>query len=142
MKTIKKMTLLILAVITVQFANAQKGDWKEMHSFHSVMSKTFHPAEEGNIQPVKDNAKELVTKAKEWQASVVPAGYKKAETDETLKNLVAKCEEMLVAVNQKVDDAHLTKLIGEAHDVFHMIMEKCKKGDHGHDHKEGDGHKH
>lgn len=112
-----------------------------MQSFHTVMAKTFHPAEEGNLQPLKENAADLLAKAKEWKAAAVPAGFKKEETTKVLTALVAKCEEIQKAVTAKADDKKLKALITEAHDVFHQIAEKCRAGDehHGHGHE---GHKH
>ena len=47
MNSIKKITLSLLALLFVQTAFADKGKWAELQRFHSVMSKTFHPAEEG-----------------------------------------------------------------------------------------------
>ncbi len=44
-----------------------------MEDFHTVMSKSYHPVEEGNLQPVKDNVNALVQKALAWQASAIPS---------------------------------------------------------------------
>lgn len=112
--------------LAVQFAMAHDIEWKELDAFHAVMAETFHPAEEGNLQPVRDNASDLVTKAKAWQASAVPEGYDKQKTIKTLKTLVAKCKEIKSAVKVKKNDKELTRLITEAHDVFHRIVEECK----------------
>lgn len=107
-------------------ATAQKAEWKEMHAFHAIMSKTFHPAEEGKLQPVKDNAQELLKAAKDWNTSKTPKGYDAAVTAPILKKLTEKCASIDEAVKAKKDDATLKNLITEAHEVFHEIMEKCK----------------
>ena len=125
MKSIKKLALAILAIFTIQAAVAQKSEWKELKTFHGVMSKSFHPSEEGNLQPVKDNAADLVAKAKAWQASPIPADYNQTETKKVLAELVVKCEDIQKAVAAKKSDADLKKLIHEAHEVFHQIVEKC-----------------
>ena len=75
------------------FAQHTAGAWKEMSDFHEVMSTTFHPAEEGNLQPLRMKAEELYTRAKSWKASAVPAGYDAAKTKDTLKRLVKQCME-------------------------------------------------
>ncbi|MEO8761747.1 MAG: hypothetical protein ABI388_09900 [Bacteroidia bacterium] len=126
MKSIKKLALAILAIFTIQATVAQKSEWKELKDFHGVMSKTFHPAEEGNLQPLKDNSTDLVAKSKTWQASAIPTDYKKEETQKVLINLVAKCEEVDKAVKAKKSDADLKKLINEAHEIFHQLVEKCR----------------
>ncbi|MDI1234629.1 MAG: hypothetical protein PSX81_10130 [bacterium] len=138
MNIIKKLALFVVAIISFQPAFAGNGEWAELKAFHSVMSKTFHPAEEGKLQPVKDSAANLLAKAKLWQASAVPADYNKDETTKTLTLLVAKCEELNVAVIANKSDADLKKLITEAHEIFHQIVEKCRV--HG-EHQEGDEHK-
>jgi hypothetical protein len=129
MKTKQIMTLLISALFVCMSSNiqAQKADWKEMHAFHSVMSKTFHPAEEGNLQPVKEHAKELVAKAKSWQSSSVPVGFNATKSKEILKRLVTKCTAIEAAVKAKKSDDSLKTMITEAHEIFHELMEKCRE---------------
>lgn len=127
MKSRRTLALAIVAVVTFQTAFAKKGEWKELQAFHSIMSKTFHPSEDGNLQPVRDNAAELLAKAKAWQASAIPAGYRKEETKKVLANLTAQCNEINNAVKAKKSDEDLKKLIGEAHETFHQVVEKCRK---------------
>ena len=127
MKSLRKISLAIMAMFLFQLLGAQtKSEWKELKDFHGVMSKTFHPAEEGNLQPLKEKSADLVAKAKAWQASPVPAGYKQDETKKVLADLTKKCEETNKAVIAKKSDAELKKLITDAHDIFHQIAEKCR----------------
>ena len=124
----RKLIVLLLA-FTVTCAVAQekkKGEWKELKEFHSIMSKTFHPSEEGNLQPLKDQASVLTAKAKVWAATKVPAGYDKALTPQVLKELVDKCEEIEYNIKKKVSDDELKALIAEAHEIFHKVVEKCR----------------
>jgi hypothetical protein len=122
----KKLMFLVSLVIASLTINAQQADWKEMHAFHAVMSKTFHPAEEGNLKPTKDSATVLVAKAKAWQSSTVPQGYNAKVTAPILKQLVAKLTTVKEAVAAKKTDDELKKLMTEAHEIFHEITEKCK----------------
>jgi hypothetical protein len=122
----------IIFFIATNVSAQEKKDWKEMHNFHAVMSKTFHPAEEGKLQPLKDSATLLLAKAKAWQQSTVPQGYNAKVTAPILKQLVTKCTELQKAVAAKKDDKTLTKLITEAHEIFHEIMEKCQKEENHH----------
>lgn len=104
-----------------------KATWQEMYDFHEVMSTTFHPAEEGNLAPLREKAGQLVQRAQAWQKSAVPAGYKAAQTSDTLKRLVKQCKAVQKAVKKKKSDAELTAMITTAHDIFHEIMEKCRE---------------
>jgi hypothetical protein len=144
-KSILSIAFALAAVLSFNPAQAGEEKWKEMNDFHAIMAKTFHPAEEGNLQPVKENAEALLASARTWQKSTAPEGYKKDEATEILSRLVRKCDELSAAVKSKASDEDLTRLITEAHDIFHEIAEKCMPGDHGHghDHSHGhDGHKH
>ncbi len=125
MNSLKKLTLAIIAIISFQSLSAQKIEWKELKNFHGVMSKTFHPAENDNLQPVKDSASVLLVKAIAWEAAPVPAEYAKKDVKKILTALVAKCDELNKAVIAKKSDADLKKLITEAHEIFHQIVEKC-----------------
>ena len=107
---------------------AQEAKWKAMENFHAVMSITFHPAEADNLEPVKKNAAELLSRAKAWQKADVPAGYNGSATQPVLKQLVKQCKLINVAVkkNNKTD-ADLKIMITGVHDIFHEIKEKCRK---------------
>ncbi len=99
--------------------------WPALDDYHSVMSKTFHPAEEGNIEPTKANAALLSEKAKLLSQSVIPESLNKPG----MKELVAKLEKESFAlaklVKLKKTDAKLKEAIFSLHDRFHEIMGKC-----------------
>ncbi|MBH2003161.1 MAG: hypothetical protein I8H66_00595 [Sphingobacteriia bacterium] len=124
----KKFFVLALAAIFSVAAIAQQAEWKQMHDFHAVMSKTFHPAEEGNLKPARANAAELVAKAKTWQSSVAPAGYDAKVAQPILKKLVIACTDLEAGVKAKKSDKELTTLITATHEVFHELTEKCRPG--------------
>ena len=123
----KKILLTVLIIWTATSLNAQKAEWKEMHAFHNIMSATFHPAEENNLQPLKDSATVLVKRAKTWKKSIVPEGYNGSLTGPILEKLVGQCKKIQAAVVSKQQDAELKMLITSAHDTFHEIMEKCRQ---------------
>jgi hypothetical protein len=125
----KKLLVLAFAAIVSLGAFAQQADWKQMEDFHGVMSKTFHPAEEGNLKPLKANVSDLVAKAKAWESGSVPAGFDAKVAKPILKQLVAKCTAVEAAVKAKKSDKELTTLITATHDVFHELKEKCRPGE-------------
>ena len=124
----KKLFLFLVVAILSIASYAQKTEWKQMESFHSVMSKTFHPAEEGNLKPTKENAAELVAKAKTWESSSIPKGYDAKAAKPILKKLVESCNAVEAGVKAKKTDKELLALITNAHETFHEFAEKCKPG--------------
>jgi len=130
MKSFVRLAVIMLALIpAMSFAQSSKTAWKEMKTFHSFMSGTFHPSEEGNFKPLKEKADSLLIAAKAWQASKIPAGFKLKETKETLAKLVNQCENIAGAVKANAADEKLKVLIADAHDIFHQIVEKCRTED-------------
>lgn len=127
----KKVQFILLMII---FSSAafpsfaqEKAKWKEMEDFHTVMSTTFHPAEEDNLQPLKEKAGDLLAGAQNWQKSVVPVGFKADVTKPILKRLVKECHVIKNAVGKKQTDTELKAMITKAHGIFHEIMEKCRE---------------
>ena len=131
MKKIIGLTLAsILISVSATFGQASKKvNWAEMKAFHSFISTTFHPVEEGNFAPLKQKADSLEITAKQWQSSTIPSNYKPAETKEALAKLVTKTSQLNKAVKANESDDNLKKLITETHDIFHHIVGECKKGD-------------
>lgn len=129
MKKILFIALCFIATMTLA-AQDKKADWKEMHDFHGIMSVTFHPAEENKLQPTKDSAAVLLSKAKAWKKSAVPEGYNATVTKPILKRLVAECAALKEAVKENKSDSELKTMITKTHDTFHEIMEKCREEKH------------
>jgi hypothetical protein len=131
MKKIVPLAFIMMALSFTNFVHAQdKAQWKEMDEFHTVMATTFHPAEEGNLQPIRTRSQEMVNKATAWKNSAVPAGYDATATAAALKKLVKGTREIDKMVKAKATDQALVAKLTELHDVFHEIMEKCRKEDH------------
>lgn len=131
MQRIVTFMLLTTAIIFSSRTQAQeKTKWKEMEDFHSVMSATFHPSEEGKLDPIKNKSQEMVDKAVAWQQSTPPAGYDKIAVKSSLKKLVSGAKEINKLVKNKTADIVLKEKLSGLHDVFHEIMEKCEKEDH------------
>lgn len=119
--------VLFFSFLSLTGYSQQQAEWKGMEDFHAVMSTTFHPSEENNLQPLKEKAGDLLSKAKAWQKSVVPLGFNSSLTKPVLKRLVKQCKVIKEAVGKNKTDAELKIMITEAHEIFHEIKEKCQK---------------
>lgn len=116
------MLLLAGAAFTTQ---AQQPAWKELDDYHTVMSQTFHPSEEGNLQPIKTRSGELAAKAKTLQKSTIPAAYQKEGVKKSLDLLAKESKALDKMVRKQKADAEITKSLTALHDRFHEVMEKC-----------------
>lgn len=130
MKSIIRLIVIVLAMFpAISFAQTAKKSWPEMKAFHALMSKTFHPVEEGNYAPLKLKADSLMMAAKAWKESKIPDNYKPEETAKTLTMLLEQCIVLEGAVKAKADDMKLKVLITDAHDIFHKVAGECRKED-------------
>ena len=130
MKKLLPLLLICTAVVVANPAHAQKAKWQELDAFHEVMSKTFHPAEEGKLEPIRNRSAEMLEKAIAWRNSAAPEGYDKNAVKENLNKLVKGAKEINKMVKKNASDQELKNELSELHDVFHEIVEKCEKGEH------------
>lgn len=144
----KKIALLLLVgfgfAALANHASAQsKQEWPELKEFHKVMAQTFHPSEEGNLEPIKTRIGEMVEKAKALQASKFPSDYNNEKMKKAVDQLVADSEKLQTAIKDGASDKKITKSLSGLHDVFHQIQGLCSTTEgHDHEHKEGEGHSH
>jgi hypothetical protein len=103
----------------------KKTVWAELDAYHTVMSQTFHPAEEGNLKPVLTRSQELADKAKVLANSTVPEKYQKKDVGAILKKLEQESLALHQMVTSKKSDEEIKKAIFALHDRFHEVMEKC-----------------
>lgn len=128
-KQIKLIVIALIATASITVAQTTQPAWPQLKTFHSFMSSTFHPAEDGDFAPLKVKADSLLIVAKLWQASPIPSNYKPVETKAALEKLVKQCRIVNKAVKEDADDDELKKMITEAHDIFHKIVGECKNAD-------------
>lgn len=144
----KKIALLLLVGFGIaawanQASAQSKQEWPELKEFHKVMAQTFHPSEEGNLEPIKTRIGEMVQKAKTLQASKFPSDYDNAKMKAAVDQLVTDSQKLEADIKKGASDKKITKSLSGLHDVFHQIVGLCSATEgHDHDHKEGDGHSH
>jgi hypothetical protein len=129
----KKQFILCIALVALAFTTKAQSTfdaWPELKAFHNIMSATFHPAEEGNLKPIKTQSTELATKANKLQTSLVPAEFNKPAIIIAIKKLAAESKALDVLVKKKAKDAIILKNLTALHDRFHEIVGLCKEEKH------------
>jgi hypothetical protein len=130
-KILSIIVLLMGLVISVSLQAQKNATWKEMDEFHTVMGSTFHPAEEGDLRPIKSRSQEMIDKAVAWLKSTAPEGYNKKTVKGSLKKLVKESKALHEMVKSGATDKDLVAKLNGLHDIFHEIMEKCSSEEHG-----------
>lgn len=134
MKNIKILFTAFVLFFAFNSISAQVKDWKEKNDFHKIMSQTFHPAEEGNLAPIKSRIQEMETKAVAFQKSDIPSEIaNKEEVKKNLDELVKGTKILSKKIRSNSSDEIIKKHLTELHDVFHKIVGLCSAEDE-HDH--------
>ena len=94
------------------------------------MSQTFHPSEEGNLEPIKERSGEMVQKAELLAKSIIPAEFNSKEVVAAVKKLETDSKKLDKLVKSKKSDKELTEALSKLHDVFHEIIGLCSNEDH------------
>lgn len=127
-----KPILLVLALFFLGGATATaqtKAPWPEMEAFHQIMSKTFHPVEKGDFNPIRTRSQEMVDKAIAWRNADAPAGYDKNAIKKQLKQLVKDSKKLHQLIQHNGSDGDVKARLVQLHDLFHAITEKCEGGE-------------
>ena len=131
MQILKKLSILaVLFFANLAVAQSVSEKWPAIKTFHGVMSQTFHPAEEGNLEPIKKRSAEMVLKAKELLKSDIPAEYKTLKIMSAAERIEIQSQELHKMVLAKATDAELTAKLTALHDVFHEIVGLCGSEKH------------
>ncbi|NHM06228.1 hypothetical protein G4D82_03265 [Flavobacterium sp. CYK-4] len=124
-----KFVAMLLLFLTASTVSAQStfDKWPAIKEFHEVMSQTFHPSEEGNLQPIKSRSEELMNKAAAVLKSDIPAEFKTAPILASAEKLQLKSKALHKMVTAKASDADIKKSLSDLHDVFHEIVGLCSE---------------
>jgi hypothetical protein len=139
MKSIFKITFLFAAGLLVFSCNSSSTstasadvsaeqvakDWEDAkEAFHTVMAGTFHPAEEGDLAPLKEKYDQLADVSSKWAKLPMPAN----EEGKGLDKLLNKLSDESTAIGKVVqggNDEDMKNAIFALHDVFHEIVGLC-----------------
>ncbi|MFP9114730.1 hypothetical protein ACLI1A_12380 [Flavobacterium sp. RHBU_3] len=121
----KAIVVIMLMMVGIVSAQTKNTEWSELKAFHTVMSQTFHPSEDGNLKPVKERSGELVEKAEALKESAIPAQYNTKDIKIALYELVAESKKLDNMVKAGKSDKKITKELEALHHVFHKIAGLC-----------------
>ena len=135
------LLMAVLFSISTAFAGDKFASWPQIKAFHTVMSQTFHPSEEGNLEPIKKRSGEMVEKATALASAAIPKEFNNKDVAAAVKKLEADSKALDKLIKAKGSDDDIKKALIALHDTFHTIVEKCSPGDHHDEHgHEGHGH--
>ena len=126
MKHLKAFLVLVLIVVANSVSAQSTFDkWPAIKAFHEVMSQTFHPAEEGDLAPIKARSEEMRNKAAMLLKSDIPTEFRTDAILASAERLQIKSKALHKLVTSNGSDAAILKSITDLHDTFHEIVGLC-----------------
>jgi hypothetical protein len=120
------LSFVILLVSNNKIFAQEDFTWQPENSFHATAMHAFHGAEMNKLQPARDSAIAILSKAEAWKNAVIPADYNTAEIKPLLQTLYNECKAINDAVIAKKPDDELKPLVLKAHETFHQVINKTK----------------
>jgi hypothetical protein len=117
--------LALIVVANSVSAQSTFDKWPAIKEFHEVMSQTFHPAEEGNLAPIKARSEEMMNKAAMLLKSDIPTEFRTDAILASAERLQLKSKALHKLVKSNGSDAAIVKSITDLHDTFHEIVGLC-----------------
>ena len=131
MKSLKFLAVLFFfLVVSNVSAQTTFEKWPAIKTFHRVMSQTFHPAEEGDLNPIKARSEEMVQKADALSKEAIPAEFKTPAILASIKKLQEDAKGLDKLVKAKGSNEATLKSLTALHDVFHEIVGLCSEEKH------------
>ena len=124
-----KLVLVIILIFIANTVSAQSTfeKWPAIKEFHEVMSETFHPAEEGNLAPIKARSEEMMNKAAQLLKAEIPEEFRTDAIIASAERLQLKSRALNKLVKSNAADAAVVKSITDLHDTFHEIVGLCSE---------------
>jgi len=122
-----KVFLVLALIVVANSVSAQSTfeTWHAIKEFHEVMSQTFHPAEEGNLAPIKARSEEMMNKATMLLKSDIPTEFRTDAILASAERLQLKSKALHKLVKSNGTDVAIVKSITDLHDTFHQIVGLC-----------------
>jgi hypothetical protein len=128
MKKLKVLLILALLVVANSVTAQSTFDkWPAIKEFHDIMSATFHPAEEGNLAPIKARSEEMMIKATALLTAPRPAEFKTKAILEASEKLKLQSIGLNALIMANGSAEGIVKELAAMHDVFHEIVGLCSE---------------
>jgi hypothetical protein len=125
MKRILLVGVALIFACSVSFGEGKLANWPEMQAFHEVLAHTFHPAEEGDLAPIRKRSHELLADCKKVNASPIPVQYDNDKMRSALKRLEKESDKLNAFCVRQEQNSVIMKQLKEVHEIFHEIVGMC-----------------
>lgn len=127
MKLIKSLfAIAVFFAMNTASAQTLTDKWKQMHYYNELLSKTFHSAEEGNLNPIRVSSEDLVARAELLDIETIPQDLRTAKLDENIRILKKQTKVVSLLIASKAPNAEIMRAFQNLYDIFHTIVQMCE----------------
>ncbi len=128
MKLLKSlMAIALFMTINTILAQSVTENWKQLGSFHELMSNSFKPSEEGDFKPIKLNSQELVTKVDALDITTIPQEIRSPRLESVLTVLKNHTKSLNELIKSKAPDAEIMREFENVHDIYNRVIYECEQ---------------
>ncbi len=99
--------------------------WEALDAFHDVISATWHPAENGDLGPIKARSAELAQAARALEKAEVPSQFDPERLALGRRQLRKDSVALHRLVQRGGGDAEIKAALKALYGVFHQVMGEC-----------------
>lgn len=123
MKLIKSL-IIITTLFILNIANAQTitEKWTQLNDYQELISKIYYAAENGNLEPIKNNSQILVDHSEALTDENMPMEFRTPKIKETLVLLKKDTKLANDLVQKNASDIEIKKALKNLHSTFLKIV--------------------
>ena len=123
MKLIKSL-IVITTLLILNTANAQSitEKWSKLNDYQELISKIYHAAEVGNLEPIKNNSQLLVDHSEALTNENMPLEFRNPKVKELLVLLKNETKLTNDLVQKKASDTEIKKALTNLNTTFLKIV--------------------
>ena len=123
MKFIKSL-IVITTLFILNTANAQTitEKWTQLNDYQELISKIYYAAENGNLEPIKNNSQILVDHSEALTDENIPVEFRSPKVKEIMVLLKRETKLANDLVQKNASDIEIKKALKNLHTTFLKII--------------------
>ena len=123
MKLIKSL-IVITTLFILNTANAQTitEKWTQLNDYQELISKIYYAAENGNLEPIKNNSQILVDHSEALTDENIPVEFRSPKVKEIMVLLKRETKLANNLVQKNASDIEIKKALKNLHTTFLKIV--------------------
>ena len=106
-------------------AMQMKSGWNELDGFHALVMGAWHPVQQGDLRPARQEAPQLLAAALKWRSSKGPAACDTPNAREGFPLLIESLRSYADAAKREASNDAVEVTLKASHQAFEAIAMPC-----------------